>query len=68
MSNNIGWREYLITQGMDPGDAPYTPIRPGWEAFPIIKAIRRWEKLTKGKYVNAAPEVLIPKYSGGIIR
>lgn len=69
MNKDIGWREYLITQGMDPGDAPYTPIDKRWEPFPVIKAIRQWEKLTKKKYDNERPEVAVP-FSGrsGIIR
>jgi len=47
---------YLTEQGFNPDGAPYTPILAAWETFPIVKAIRKWERVTGLKYERESPE------------
>jgi hypothetical protein len=42
----------LVSAGFDPNEAPYTPILEAWEVFPIVLAIRHWEKQTGFVYTN----------------
>ena len=46
------WASHLEANGFDWHDAPYTPLKPEWEDFPIIKCIREWEALHRRPYIN----------------
>ncbi len=55
---DMNWNEYLILLGFDPNDAPYLPISSHWEQFPIVKAIREWERLTGKTYIHTSKNTL----------
>jgi hypothetical protein len=53
-TTTLDWGEYLTDQGLDPSDAPYTPIMQEWEQYPIVQCIRLWERLTGQTYSHPA--------------
>jgi len=50
MTPSIIFIQKLAEKGFSLYDCPYSPIRPEWECFPIVKAIRQIEKETGERY------------------
>jgi len=57
MTTKHSWQEYLQQCGFNPNDAPFSPIKPEWASFPIIRCIRDWEKQTDKHYINKEPQL-----------
>ena len=47
------WAAHLKANGFDWTEAPFTPLKPEWESFPIVKCIREWEAMYKKPYINS---------------
>lgn len=52
------FKHELKLLGMDYMDAPFTPILKEWERFPIVKAIRKVERIL-GEVYDHDPDVYI---------
>ncbi|MCP1674398.1 hypothetical protein J2T57_001500 [Natronocella acetinitrilica] len=61
-------REHIERQGFGWEDCPYTPIRPEWESFPIVEAIRAAEAATGDVYERPAGAEYFTKLKPAVMK